>query len=110
MQVQLIRMRWTVLLLVSPVMSQTCGELRVAYQNSGCCTGADCSLSIPNCDDTDAGKVCYDGTDIVVKGLLDALGFESQQLTLKKHLIPETNAAYDLGDPYYKFGDIYYNA
>ena len=84
------------------VAAQTCSEMRVAYQNSGCCTGTDCSLAIPNCGDTDPGKVCYDGTNIVVKGLLDALGFEASQLTLKKHLIPDTNAAYDLGNAEYK--------
>ena len=105
----LIKMRWTMFLLVSPVLSQTCGELRVAYQNTGCCTGGDCSLSIPNCEDADPGKVCYDGTDIVVKGLLDALGFEESQLTLKKHLIPDTPFAYNLGNPEYKLNYIFYN-
>ena len=47
------------------------------------------------------GKVCSDG-EIIVKGFLEALGFESYRLVLKKSIIPDTNAAYDLGNAEYK--------
>ena len=115
-------MRWILLLLISPlsVQSQTCSDMRVAYQNSGCCDGNDCTMSIPHCDNTDPGKVCYDGTEIIVKGLLDALGFDTDQLTLKKHLIPIrddaecnglgcTSAAWfiDIGNAEYKIRDVF---
>ena len=96
-------MRWILLLLISPAVAQTCSDMRVAYQNSGCCDGNDCTMSIPHCDNTDPGKVCYNGTEIIVKGLLDALGFDiADQLTLKKHLIPVSNAQFDLGNAEYK--------
>lgn len=100
-------MRWILLLLISPVAAQTCGEMRVAYQNSGCCNGNDCTMSIPHCDNTDPGKVCYNGTEIIVKGLLDALGFGETQLALKKHLIPVSNAAFDLGNAEYKIRHLF---
>lgn len=92
------------LFLFAPVMAQTCTEMKVSYQNSGCCTSnsTSCTLAIPHCDNTVNGKVCYDGSDIVVKGLLDALGFGENAITLKKHVIPDTNAAYDLGNAEYK--------
>ena len=33
-----------------------------------------------------------------MKGLLDALGFEDNSIVLKKHVIPDSNAAYDFGN------------
>jgi hypothetical protein len=53
------------------------------------------------------GAVCFDGTDVVVKGLLDYLGFEPTHLALKKSIIPTVNDQFDLGDPEYKFRDIF---
>lgn len=103
-------MRFALLfLLFSPVVSQTCSDLKVAYQDAGCCTSnsTSCTVAIPHCDSTTDGKVCYDGTDIVVKGLLDALGFSSSAITLKKHVIPDTNAAYDLGNAEYKIRHLF---
>lgn len=115
---------------IASALAASCGDLRVDYARQGCCAGSDCEMSIPDCANTSNGKVCYDGTDVVVKGLsnilsipdctnatngkvcsdgeiivkglLDALGFESDRLVLKKHIIPDTNAAYDLGNAEYK--------
>lgn len=111
--------------------SASCGDIRMDYARAGCCTGSDCEVSIPDCSATSIGKVCFDGTDVivkgfnipdcsnttsgkvctdgdlVVKGLLDALGFESDRLVLKKSIIPDTNNAYDLGSAEYKIRDIY---
>lgn len=92
------------LFLFAPVVAQTCTEMKVAYQDSGCCTSnsTSCTVAIPHCDNTDSGKVCYDGSDIVVKGLLESLGFGTSAITLKKHIIPDANAAYDLGNAEFK--------
>ena len=94
-------MRFFIFCLAS-ASAASCGDLRLDYAQQGCCTGSDCEISIPECSATSNGKVCFDGTDIVVKGLLDALGFESNRLVLKKHIIPDTNAAYDLGNAEFK--------
>tara|TARA_B110000008_G_scaffold279978_1_gene330207 strand:- start:9764 stop:10357 length:594 start_codon:yes stop_codon:yes gene_type:complete len=52
----------------------------------------------------EAGQICIDGNNkIVVKGLLDAFDFSNNnQITFKKHLIPEVNSQYDLGSAEYK--------
>lgn len=112
-------------LYITSALAASCGDLRIDYTRQGCCGGSDCEVSIPDCASTSNGKVCFDGTDvivkglsnilsipdctnttngkvcsdgeIIVKGLLDALGFESDRLVLKKSIIPDTNAAYDLG-------------
>ena len=122
-------MRFLFLCLAS-ASAASCGDLRVDYARQGCCAGTDCEISIPDCSSTSNGKVCFDGTDVVVKGLsnmlsipdctnatngkvcsdgevivkglLDALGFESDRLVLKKSIIPDTNAAYDLGSAEHK--------
>ena len=98
-----IQMRFSIFLLTS-AFAQTCSDLKVAYQDSGCCTSnqTSCTVAIPHCDTTESGKVCYDGSDIVVKGLLDALGFGATAITLKKHIIPDANEVYDLGNAEYK--------
>lgn len=101
-------MRFILLFLAVPAAAQTCGDLKISYQNAGCCADdSSCTVGIPNCDSAALGKVCYDGSDIVVKGLLDALGFEADRLVLKKNIIPDTNNAYDLGNAEYKIRDIY---
>lgn len=128
-------MRFFIFLIAS--VSASCGDLRIDYARQGCCTGTECEVSIPDCASTTNGKVCFDGTDVVVKGLsnllsipdcanatsgkvcsdgevivkglLDALGFESNRLVLKKSIVPDTNNAYDLGSAEYKIRDIYEN-
>ena len=115
--------------------SASCGDLRLDYVREGCCEGSECEISIPDCSATSNGKVCFDGSDVVVKGLsnllsipdcsnttngrvcsdgevvvkglLDAFGFESDKLVLKKSIIPDTHNAYDLGSAEYKIRDIY---
>ena len=70
-------------------MAQSCGDMRLDYATAGCCTGGDCEVSVPHCDNTSPGLVCYNGTNVIVKGLLEALGFDiANQLTLKKNMIP----------------------
>ena len=77
------------LFLLPGVMAQSCGDMRLDYATAGCCTGNDCEVSVPHCDNTSPGLVCYNGTNVIVKGLLEALGFDiANQLTLKKSLIP----------------------
>ena len=96
---------FTVFLLpIAVALAIDCSEITQVYQQSSCCTGdADtCLRAIPLCDDVTNGKVCFDGTDVVVKGLLDAFEFTNTQITLKKHIIPDTNGAYDLGNAEYK--------
>ena len=87
--------------------AQSCGDIRLDYINNNCCSGTDCSIGIPDCSATQNGKVCFDGTEVVVKGLLDAFEFETNRIVLKKHIIPDTNNAYDFGNAEYKIRDIY---
>jgi len=87
--------------------AQSCGDIRLDYITNNCCSGTDCSIGIPDCSATQNGKVCFDGTEVVVKGLLDAFGFEATSIILKKNLIPDTNDAYDFGSAMYKIRDIY---
>ena len=78
-----------ILFLLPTVMAQSCGDMRLDYATAGCCTGSDCEVSVPHCDNTSPGMVCYNGTNVIVKGLLEALGFDiANQLTLKKNLVP----------------------
>ena len=94
----------------------TCSDLTSVWEGSSCCddpSTTTCLRAIPDCASTDAGKVCWDGNDVVVKGLLDRLAFDSTigggqpVLTLKSHIIPDTNAAYDFGNAALKIRDIY---
>lgn len=84
--------------LLGAANAQSCGDIRLDYINNNCCSDTECSIGIPDCSATQNGKVCFDGTDVVVKGLLDALGFEDNNIVLKKHIIPDSNAAYDFGN------------
>jgi len=87
----------------------TCSELRTTYNDKLCCqdSGVDTCLRIlPSCADASvvAGQIC---TDIqgraFVKGLSDAFDLgNSNQITFKKHMIPDTNSQYDLGNAEYK--------
>ena len=83
----------------------TCSQVRSIYNEANCCSStADvpCLREIPDCSSVTNGLVCFDGTNIVVKGLLDAFAFTDTQITLKKHLIPDTTSTYDLGDASHK--------
>ena len=88
--------------------AMTCGDVHAIYQSSSCCgaqsSSASCLNTIPLCADASAGHVCVDdNNNVIVKGLLDRLGFDTADtLTLKAHLIPDTNANYDLGNAEYK--------
>jgi Fe-S cluster assembly iron-binding protein IscA len=94
------------LLVHTHAQTQTCSEIRVAWQNTGCC-GTSCSETIPNCSDANNGVVCFDGTNVIVKGLNEAMAFENTHIVLKKSIIPDTHNAYDLGNAEYKIRDIY---
>ena len=96
----------------------TTGAASDGYFNNGGGSGA-CTSSKPCIQNTDktwsgstpveAGQVCV-GTNnkIFVKGLLDAFEFtNTNHITLKKSIIPDTNNAYDLGNAEYKVRDIY---
>jgi hypothetical protein len=56
--------------------------------------------TIPSCAISEAGSVCTDGDGrVVVKGLREAFDLSNAaHVGLRKHLIPEQNAAVDLGN------------
>lgn len=86
---------------LSLVFSISCDDLTALWSEADCCdepSNPTCARAIPLCADVTNGKVCFDGTDIIVKGLLEALEFAENHITLKKHLIPSQNAQYDLGN------------
>lgn len=90
----------------------SCDELSALYTQADCCdelSNPTCARAIPLCADVTNGKVCFDGTDIVVKGLLDHLGFEDNLLRLKKHLIPTGNKDLDLGNAENKMRYLFYD-
>jgi len=92
------------------VNSLTCDEIRTVFFNGGCCSGTSetCLQQIPACSATTGGKVCFDGTDVVVKGLLSSFDFTSStKILFKKHLIPDTPDILDIGEADYKIRDIY---
>tara|TARA_B100000963_G_scaffold302088_1_gene274887 strand:+ start:288 stop:617 length:330 start_codon:yes stop_codon:yes gene_type:complete len=101
------------LFLLPGVMAQSCGDMRLDYANAGCCTGGDCEVSVPHCDNTSPGMVCYNGTNVIVKGLLEAFGFGPDQygndnrILLKKHLIPDANAQHDFGNAEFKIRHLF---
>ena len=95
--------------MIGVATAMECSELRTVFQESSCCggNGDTCLRAIPSCDSVSNGAVCFDGTDVVVKGLLDYLGFEPTHLALKKSIIPTVNNQFDLGSAEYKIRDIY---
>ena len=102
-------MRGLLLCMVGVATAMECSELRTVFQESSCCggNGDTCLRTIPSCAAVSNGAVCFDGTDVVVKGLLDYLGFEPTHLALKKSIIPTVNDQFDLGNAEYKIRDIY---
>lgn len=93
--------------------SSSHGYFNVDTGGSGACTAS--KPCIQNTDKTwsgstqvEAGQVCVANNKIFVKGLLDAFDFSNtNHITLKKSIIPDTNDAYDLGNAEYKIRDIY---
>ena len=94
------------LILIAYASATTCSQLKTMYSDLSCCSNQNtdtCLRQIPLCSAVDNGYVCVDTNGkIVVKGLLDAFAFPGNQITIKKHIIPDTNAAYDLGNAEYK--------
>ena len=82
----------------------TCAQIKTIYQESSCCSddaNVPCVQEIPSCSESgvDFGQVCLENGKIFVKGLNDAFDFSNaNHITLKKHIIPDTNGAYDLGN------------
>ena len=85
-----------------------CSDLTAVYQQSSCCTGGGdtCLRAIPTCDSVDNGIVCFNGTNVIVKGL-DAFEFTESAIIFKKSMIPDQHNAYDLGNAEKKIRDIY---
>lgn len=102
--------RVILLLLITTAVSASvsCSTLATMYSESDCCSGTNvpCLQQIPSCSAPTviAGEVCIASSGkLFVKGLNDAFNFsQSNQITLKKHIIPDTNGAYDLGNAEYK--------
>ena len=102
------------LLSVSYAYALTCTEIRATYNDQECCSDSNsdtCLRALPLCTDASvvAGQVCTDADGkAFVKGLNDALDLsDATKLLLKKHLIPDGNALYDIGDAENKIRDIY---
>lgn len=102
--------RFFVLLIsIYSVFGLSCTEMKTVYNDRQCCsdnTVDTCLRALPLCTDTDvvAGQVCTDSNgNAFVKGLADAFDLsDTNKIILKKHLIPDTNAQYDLGSAEYK--------
>lgn len=104
-------MKFIILLtLLLPVIyaNLSCDKIRTVYQQSNCCTGGDtqCLKELPDCTDAGVvfGQICTDTNgNAFVKGLQDAFDFSHVNdspayITFKKSLIPDANAAYDIGN------------
>ena len=94
----------------------TCNDLKVTYNDKQCCdqsTSDTCLRSLPSCTDSTvvAGQICTDSNGkAFVKGLAEAFDLSSStSIILKKSIIPDTNANYDLGSAEYKFRHQYLN-
>lgn len=91
----------------SSVYSMTCSEIHGVYQQSNCCTGggSTCLKAIPLCSEVNNGIVCFDGSNTVVKGLLEVLdllqvrnvdGVPSLEVT--GNIVFSVDNAYDIGE------------
>ena len=99
---------------ISLIHALTCSELRTTYNDKECCTNSNtdtCIRLLPSCTDTSVipGQICTDiNGRAFVKGLSDAFDLSnSNQITLKKHLIPDHNAQLDLGNAEYKIRHLF---
>ena len=82
----------------------SCGEVKTVFTESSCCQAPSetttCLHTIPTCDASENGDVCVESPGkVVVKGLREAFDLSApDRIVLRKHLIPEQNAALDLGN------------
>ena len=102
------------LLSASYAYALTCTEIRATYNDQECCSDSNsdtCLRALPLCTDASvvAGQVCTDADGkAFVKGLNDALDLsDANKLLLKKSLIPDGNALYDIGEAENKIRHFY---
>jgi len=103
-----------ILLLLPVVTALTCAELKSTYRSQQCCsdTNADtCLRSLPACTDPTvvSGQICTDANgSAFVKGLADSFDLsDTNKILLKKHLIPDGNALFDIGEAENKIRHLY---
>lgn len=97
---------------VNMVGAVTCPQLRSIYSASECCSSnnnALCLQEIPACTDASvvAGQVCLINGNAFVKGLSEAFDLSGSSIGLKKSIIPDTNAQFDLGSAEYKIRHLF---
>ena len=94
---------------ISLTYGMSCDEIQGVYRQSSCCSGSGstCLKAIPSCTNTTNGFVCFDGSDIIVKGLQEAMQFTETHITFNRHLKFETTAAFDIGAADSKVRDLY---
>lgn len=89
----------------------SCNDLNVAFVDSGCqnsCSSATCLHTLPACAAASRGHVCHDGTNVVVKGLLETMDFSTVGgVVFSAHIQFDTTNAYDIGSAEYKVRDVY---
>lgn len=100
------------ILTFSVVGAVTCPQLRSIYSASECCSSnnnALCLQEIPACTDASvvAGQVCLINGNAFVKGLSEAFDLSGSSIGLKKSIIPDTNAQFDLGSAEYKIRHLF---
>lgn len=105
---------FSLLLLSSVASGMTCSELKTTYKTQQCCSNSSadtCLRSLPDCTDDAvvAGQICTDTNgNAFVKGLLDAFDLSDvNKLLLKKHLVPNGNAVFDIGEAENKIRHFY---
>ena len=89
--------------------SMVCDDLRSVWQESSCCegNGTTCLKAIPDCANSTNGYVCFDGSNIIVKGLLEAMRFTNNRITLNRSIDFVTTNAFDIGRAESKVRDLY---
>ena len=101
---------FVIVLLIGVSNAMTCADIQGVYNDASCCSnsGSDtCLRVIPSCTTTVPGMVCFNGTDVIVKGLLEAFEFQENRIVFKNHLIPSEHDAFDIGNWEDKVRDIY---
>lgn len=99
-----------ILFLLPVAQAVTCAKIRTIYSENSCCnddSDAQCLQEIPDCSGVEYGQVCIDNGKIYVKGLNEAFGFSDNHIILKKHIVPDTNGAYDFGSAEYKIRHLF---
>ena len=90
----------------------TCPQLRSIYSASECCSSnnnALCLQELPACSNASvvAGQVCLINGNAFVKGLSEAFDLSGSSIGLKKSIVPDTNAQFDLGSAEYKIRHLF---